>query len=244
MFGFNRNGISLNNMGTSEKISVKIRLFAGLREQAKISVLKVQLSVGTTVNSSLAIIVDSVPGNLMIGPQVMFAVNRSYVDGEKVLRDGDELALIPPVSGGQTIDNELIEITPYDLESDPIIKFVTTDVDGAVVAFFGVTRKYNEGRKVNYLEYEAFEPMALEQVRGLIHEIREKWDVGKVGFAHRTGIVPIGQTSMILAVGSPHRAVAFEAALYFVDKLKTTVPIWKKECFQGGEIWIEGHSEH
>jgi len=231
-------------MGTSEKITVTIRLFAGLREQANISVLKIQLDVGTTVNSSLATIVDAAPGNLLIGMQVMFAVNRSYVVGDTVLRDGDELALIPPVSGGQTNETELIEITSHDLEPVEIIKFVTTDVDGAVVTFLGVTREQNEGRKVNCLEYEAFEPMASEQIKDLIYEIREKWDVGKVGFAHRTGIVPIGQTSMILALGSPHRAAAFEAALYFVDKLKISVPIWKKEHFQGGEIWIEGHREH
>ena len=131
-----------------------------------------------------------------------------------------------------------ILITGEPLDPDPLTRHVTTDEDGAVVTFLGVTRDHNAGRRVEYLEYEAYRPMADEQIRAIIGEMQSRWEIGRVAIAHRTGRVDIGETSMVVAVGAPHRRPAFEAALHFIDRLKETVPIWKKEYFEGGEVWI------
>ena len=107
-----------------------------------------------------------------------------------------------------------------------------------MVTFLGVTRDHNEGRKVLHLDYEAYQPMAENKIVEIIGEMRSKWELGKIAIAHRTGRIDIGETSMVVAVGSAHRRPAFEASLYFVDRLKEIVPIWKREFFEGGEVWI------
>jgi MoaE-MoaD fusion protein len=181
----------------------------------------------------------------------MVAVNGEYAEMTVTLHDGDEVALIPPVSGGsekmagpaanrqgRVREFQAIQITDMPLDAAPLIDYVRADQDGAVVTFYGVTRDHNEGRRVKYLEYEAYEPMATRKIEEIIAEMKLKWEIGRVSVAHRTGRVNIGETSMVLAVSAPHRRPAFEAALYFVDRLKEIVPIWKKEYFEGGDVWI------
>jgi molybdopterin synthase catalytic subunit len=226
------------------KIEVEIRFFAGLRERAGKDRLPVSLPAGATVADALVVAGKAVPGGLKGRGNIMYALNREYVTPEVELHDGDELALIPPVSGGavarkrRTGAFQSILITEEPLDPEPFTNYVTTDEDGAVVTFLGVTRNNNEGRRVEYLEYEAYRPMADEQIAAIIGEMKAKWKIGRVAVAHRTGRVDIGETSMVVAVGAPHRRPAFEAALYFVDRLKEVVPIWKKEVFEGGEVWI------
>lgn len=225
-------------------MNVTVRLFAGLRERAKTDSVIVSLNEGATVQDAIAAAREQVSSDLEIFGHIMLAVNRAYVEQDHVLSDGDELALIPPVSGGSVLHTGLpdnfqnVLITSDPLDPDPLTNHVTTDQDGAVVAFLGVTRDHNSGRKVEYLEYEAYRPMADEQIQDLIKEMKEKWEIGRVAVAHRTGRVDIGETSMVVAVGAPHRKPAFDAALYFIDRLKEVVPIWKKEYFEGGEVWI------
>lgn len=132
----------------------------------------------------------------------------------------------------------MILITEEPLDPRAVADGVRADTDGAVITFEGVTRDHNDGRRVEYLEYEAYRPMADEQISRLIDEMKERWDIDRVAVAHRTGRVDIGETSLVVAVSAAHRRPAFEASLYFIDRLKEVVPIWKKEYFEGGEAWI------
>ena len=134
-----------------------------------------------------------------------------------------------------TID---VTITEGALDPAPLVGRVRSDRDGCVVTFLGVTRDHNDGRRVLHLEYEAYRPMAERKMTEVIGEMKARWDIGSVAVAHRVGRVDIGEASMVLAVSAPHRGPAFEAAQYFVDQLKKVVPIWKKEFFEGGEVWI------
>ncbi len=229
-------------------MQVTVRLFAGLRERARTDSISVELQDGPhgpSVQDAIDAAGAQVEGGLQMRGHIMIALNRSYVEPEHNVKDGDEIALIPPVSGGAVLHTGLPEdafqnvlITSDPLDPEPLTNHVTTDEDGAVVTFLGVTRNNNAGRQVDYLEYEAYRPMADEQITAVIAEMKEKWDIGRVAVAHRTGRVDIGETSMVLAVGAAHRRPAFEAALYFIDRLKEVVPIWKKEHFEGGEVWI------
>jgi molybdopterin synthase catalytic subunit len=225
-------------------IQVEVRFFAGLRERAGRRSMTVSLPARATVGDAVKEASAAVPGGLTMRGNIMYALNREYVTLDVEVHDGDELALIPPVSGGAVAKKQRaggfqeILITEKPLDPEPFTNYVTTDEDGAVVTFLGVTRNNNEGRRVEYLEYEAYRPMADEQIAAIIGEMKAKWKIGRVAVAHRTGRVDIGETSMVVAVGAPHRRPAFEAALYFVDRLKEVVPIWKKEVFEGGEVWI------
>ena len=203
--------------------------------------MEVDAVEGMTVADAVSAARTTAPGDPSPGSSVMLALNGEYVQADERINAGDELALIPPVSGGSDeIKNESdwVFITPDVLNEAPLTEFVTTGVDGAVVTFLGVTRNHNEGRVVDYLSYEAYQPMAENKIVEIIGEMREKWELGKIAIAHRTGRVDIGETSMAVAVSSAHRKPAFESALYFVDRLKEIVPIWKKEIFEGGEVWI------
>ena len=134
-----------------------------------------------------------------------------------------------------TID---VTITEKRLDPAPLVERVRSDRDGCVVTFLGVTRDHNEGRRVLYLEYEAYRPMAERKMAEIIDEMKARWEIGSAAVAHRVGRVDVGETSMVVAVSAPHRGPAFEAAMHFVDRLKRVVPIWKKEFFEGGEVWI------
>ena len=240
-------------------MQVTVRLFAGLRERAGTGSIVVTLpdeasdAAGTlraggaprpTVQDAIDAASATVEGGLQVRGHVMLALNREYVEADHTVSNGDELAIVPPVSGGAAAPTGLPEnfqnvlITSEPLDPGPMTHHVTTDADGAVVTFLGVTRDHNAGRRVEYLEYEAYRPMADKQIYVIIDEMKARWEIGKVAVAHRTGRVDIGETSMVVAVGAPHRKPAFEAALYFVDRLKEIVPIWKKEFFEGGEVWI------
>ncbi len=228
-------------------MQVTVRLFAGLRERAQTHSITVTLpdDLPATVQDAIEAASAEVEGRLQMRGHIMLALNREYVEADHNVKNGDEIALIPPVSGGAPFETGLPEnafqnvlITAEPLDPEPLTRHVTTDQDGAVVTFLGVTRDNNAGRSVDYLEYEAYRPMADEQIQVLIEEMQARWEIGKVAVAHRTGRVDIGETSMVVAVGAPHRKPAFEAALYFIDRLKEVVPIWKKEYFEGGEVWI------
>ncbi len=228
------------------ELSITLRLFASVRERAGTSKVDLTLPEGTDVEGALVAASTLVPGEWKLPSRLLIAVNGEYAQMSTVLNDGDEVALIPPVSGGaggpparrKPATPPEVLITDQPIDDQSLVAQVKTDRDGAVVTFLGVTRDHNDGRSVLYLEYEAYQPMAEQKMLEIIAEMKARWEISRVAVVHRTGRVDIGETSMVLAVSAPHRRPAFEAALHFIDRLKESVPIWKKEHFTGGEVWV------
>ena len=214
---------------------VNVRLFASYRERAGRSQFKLEVPSGATVGSLAADVHRCFPGMTKSPESLVVAVNREYRNHQYEIHDGDEIALIPPVSGGA----DLIEITHEPLDPEAITARVRRPSNGAVLTFLGTTRAQTADRTVLHLEYEAYEPMALDKLAEIAAEIRDRWDVEDVAIAHRLGRLEIEDISLVVAVASPHRKDAFEACQYSVDRIKEIVPIWKKEHFEGGEVWIE-----
>lgn len=220
-------------------LTVNVLFFAGARQRAGTARVQLQLQQPTTVHKAAQAACQAAPSKHQLPSNVAFAVNNSYAQADKLVNDGDEIAILPPVSGGaQLAYAPYILIAPDPIDTSAISDRVASDSDGAVVIFNGITRNNNQGRTVTKLEYEAYSPMAENTMLQVIEEMHDQWNIGAVAIAHRTGNVDIGQVSMCLAVSAPHRADAFSAAQYFVDELKKRVPIWKKEHFVGGEVWI------
>ena len=165
------------------------------------------------------------------------AVNGEFAESDRKLKDGDEVAFLPPFSGGEPG----ARLTDERLDSQGIARLLVTESHGALVVFEGVVRAWSEGRRVLHLEYEAFEPMALAKMEGICEEMKARWGVA-VTMPHRLGRMGIGEVSLVVAVASPHRKEAFVACQYAVDRIKEIVPIWKKEVFVDGEAWV-GHQE-
>ena len=206
---------------------VRVRLFAGLRERAGTGALEVELPDG-------ALLGDVWPA-LGLGEEpsgLLFAVNRVYADRERELTAGDEVAVIPPVSGG----NFRLSAAPLSVEA--VVAEVRTEAAGAVATFIGTTRARSRGRDVVYLEYEAYEGMAEDMMAQLAAELARCHELCAVAIHHRVGRVEIGEVSVVIAVSAPHRAAALEACREAIDELKVSVPLWKKEVYAGGEEWI------
>lgn len=224
-------------------MKITVRYFAGLRERIGQPSQILELPDGTRVRTALDITLGGLKKSHDTLPRVMMAVNGEYVEPDSELHDGDELALIPPVSGGDTegrllASNVFVRITGERVDPAPLVEKVRSNSDGCVVLFVGVTRDHHIGRRVLHLEYEAYQPMAEQEMTAIIERMKTGWDIGSVAVVHRVGRVDIGEASMVLAVSAPHRGPAFEAASFFVDELKKTVPIWKKEFFEDGEVWV------
>jgi molybdopterin synthase catalytic subunit/molybdopterin converting factor small subunit len=204
---------------------VTVRLFAGLRERAGRP--RVELE-------DVARIEDVWPA-LELGPEpsgLLYAVNRSYVEPGHELVDGDEVALIPPVSGGSF----LLVARPLDVAA--VVHEVEDPEAGAVASFVGTVRRRSRGRDVLHLEYEAYEEMAEPMLARLGDELTERHGLCGVAIHHRLGRVEIGQASVVIAVSAPHRSAALDACREAIETLKTTIPLWKKEVYEGGEEWI------
>jgi len=171
------------------------------------------------------------------------SLNQEYVSWDAVLATGDEIAFLPPVSGGEieTADtDDLFRIVHDPIDSDEFVESLKAPEDGALVVFDGFVRNSFKGHATEYLVYEAYEPMAHAKMREIGVQIREKFSIHRLAIVHRLGRLDIGETSVLIAVSSPHRAAAFDACRYAIDTLKRTVPIWKKEYFVGGAVWAEG----
>jgi molybdopterin synthase catalytic subunit len=208
-------------------VKVRVRLFAALRERAGTSNVEVELPEGASVGD--------VWSTLDLGAEpegLLYAVNRGYAEKSSPLSAGDEVAVIPPVSGG---DFRLSD-TPLSLEA--VVDEVKTDDAGAIATFVGTTRARSRGRDVLHLEYEAYEGMAEGVMAELAAALKARHELCEVAIHHRVGRVEIGETSVVIAVSAPHRAPALNACHEAIDELKVTVPLWKKEVYEGGEEWI------
>ena len=224
-----------------ESLEVVVRFFALYRERAGRGALPINMSPGSTLSQLIEEIRVRFPKLAPPEVSIVAAVNGEYGSPDTVLHDGDDIALIPPVSGGES----MIEITRQPLKPEEITAKVRKDTNGAVVTFLGTTRVFAEGKKVVYLEYEAYEDMALRELEKIRAEILSESQLEDMAISHRIGRVDIGEISLVVAVASPHRKAAFEACHQAVDRLKETVPIWKKEAFEDGYHWVacESH-EH
>jgi molybdopterin synthase catalytic subunit/molybdopterin converting factor small subunit len=205
-------------------MGVTVRLFAGLRERAGWSRRDVEAATVADVWPQLGL--GDEPAGLL------YAVNLEYADRDRELADGDEVALIPPVSGGAFLLSE------EPLDPGAAVAEVQSDEAGAVATFIGTTRVHSRGRTVHYLDYEAYGGMAEKVMAELAESLQAKHDLCAVAIHHRVGRVDIGGISVVIAVSAAHRAAALAACAEAIDTLKETVPLWKKEVYEGGEEWI------
>ncbi|HEV2175684.1 MAG TPA: molybdenum cofactor biosynthesis protein MoaE [Terriglobia bacterium] len=182
---------------------------------------------------------DRFPRLAEISASLVVAVNQEVAEQSLALADGDEVAFLPPVSGGSGGD-DVFRITRDVLRADDLARELKAPDDGAVVTFEGIVRDNLHGRKTRYLEYEAYEPMALRKMEEISGEARRKFPIDRIGIVHRVGRLEIGETSVAIIVTAAHRHAAFDACHYLIDRLKQVVPIWKKEHFADGAIWAEG----
>jgi MoaE-MoaD fusion protein len=203
---------------------VTVRLFAGLREQAGWSSREVEAATVGDVWAALGL--GEEPAGLL------YAVNREYAPRERRLRDGDEVALIPPVSGGA------FRVTEEPLRLEAAVAEVADERAGGIATFTGTVRRRSRGREVLRLEYDAYAEMAEDVMAQLASELESAHDLCAVAIHHRVGRLEIGEASVVIAISAPHRQDALAACREAIDRLKETVPLWKKEVYEGGEEWI------
>jgi molybdopterin synthase catalytic subunit len=169
---------------------------------------------------------------------LLLAVNQEIADLTRALQDGDEVAFLPPVSGGSSRDSYLL--TGFPIPTADLVRQQMASEDGAVVVFEGVVRNNSGGRRTLYLAYEAYEPMAIRKMEEIGEEAKRKFEIDHIGIIHRLGRLEIGETSVAIIVTAAHRRAAFGACQFAIDRLKEIVPIWKKEYFEDGSVWAEG----
>jgi molybdopterin synthase catalytic subunit len=216
-------------------------LFARYREAAGHDRVEVDIPDGGSVEAAWAAVVMRHPELDRFRPYTLFAIGTDYVQSDATLRPGEELCCFPPVSGGA---DDLYRVTDQPLSEAALSEAVADPEVGGIVAFSGVVRNETGGRRVKFLEYEAHPPMAEAKMREIGEAVRARWaGVRRVAMAHRIGRLEIGEASVIIAVGAAHRREAFEACRFAIDRLKETVPVWKKEHFEDGEVWVGLQSE-
>lgn len=218
---------------------ITARFFAWHRDVVGVPHLELDVEEGTTTGDVWTRLADQYPRLAGATRSLMFAVNQAYADPTTALRDGDEVAFIPPVSGGSDAPFRPFVVTEQPLRSEPVAAYVQTPADGAVVLFSGVARDNSEGKATAHLHYEAYAEMAEPVLARIAEEAAERWTIGRVAVHHRTGPLAIGETAVIVAVAAPHRHGAFAAAEYIMDRIKEIAPIWKRETWADGTTeWI------
>lgn len=225
-------------------MQVRVLPFGILKEWLGAAGLTVELREAATVTDLLQQLTSTHSARDLRG--IAVGVNAEFATAGHVLHDGDEVALLPPVSGGCAAEPgagekpSTVALVREWIDSEQYIDDAKSAEDGAVVVFDGIVRNNSRGRRTLYLDYEAYEEMALGQMRGLAEQARSRFAVRHVTLIHRLGRLEIGETSVLIVVSAAHRAAAFEASRWLIDTLKQTVPIWKKETFADGAVWAPG----
>jgi molybdopterin synthase catalytic subunit len=221
---------------------VRVLFFGQLREITGLQQEDAELGEGARLEDLFAHYGEQFPKLLEFRASVAASINQEYAPWRAPLSQNDEVAFLPPVSGGQqtVTDSDLFELTRTAIRGEEIVKAMRAPEDGAAVIFDGFVRNNFRGRETLYLQYEAYEPMALAKITEIGAQIREKFTVSRIAIVHRLGRLNVGETSVFIVVSAPHRAAAFDACRYAIDTLKRTVPIWKKEYFADGSVWAEG----
>ncbi len=233
---------------------VHVLAFGVLKDWIGSQAVSVELAEGASVAALLERLRATAPACPAAGilGSIAVSVNAEYAQASRILRDGDEVGLLPPVSGGCAARmanpsdesrgdaNVTVVLTRERIDAGKLISAAKCGEDGAVVVFDGIVRNHSRGRRTLGLDYEAYEEMALRQMRELAAKARERFGARRVTLAHRLGRLEIGETSVLIVVASAHRSAAFEACRWLIDTLKQTVPIWKKETFADGAVWAPG----
>ncbi len=236
----------------SESIHLRVLFFGQLRELAGASEMDWELPAGSTSTELFGAVGLAFPKVAAMRGSIVLARNAEFLHGPAILADGDEIAFLPPVSGGsdtpwlheiRTPEGHFFGLTRQPIDGTHLAREILRAEDGAFVNFEGVVRNHSGGRKTRYLDYECYEALAIKTMATIGQEIARTHEVGRVAIVHRLGRLEIGETSVAVVVTSPHRRPAFDAALEGINRLKTTVPIWKKEHFEDGEVWVEGEWE-
>jgi molybdopterin synthase catalytic subunit len=228
---------------------VRILFFGVLKEIVGKSIDLIDLPEGASVSDVLAFYGAENPRLKETFSSLALAVNQEYSGPDAKLKANDEIALLPPVSGGSAAETptgqpagrrRYASIIRETIDAERIVAGLKRGEDGAALIFEGIVRNQTRGRKTEYLDYEAYEEMALGKMESLAGEALQRFQIRDVAIVHRLGRIEIGQTSVVIAVVSAHRAAAFEACRWLIDALKRTIPIWKKEHFEDGAIWADG----
>jgi MoaE-MoaD fusion protein len=220
---------------------LRVLFFGQLREIVGAAEQSCEIADGARLEDLYQVCTRRFPGLAEFRPSVAASINQEYAPWNAAPRPGDEVAFLPPVSGGTTqVFEDIFEIVRSTVSTETIVASLKAAEDGAVAVFEGIVRNHSRGKSTLYLEYEAYEPMALAKMREIGANMRRAFAIDRLAMVHRLGRLEIGETSVLIAVSSAHRAAALDACRYGIDALKRLVPIWKKEYFSDGAIWSEG----
>ncbi|HEV2883985.1 MAG TPA: molybdopterin converting factor subunit 1 [Pyrinomonadaceae bacterium] len=232
---------------SGEAIQIKVLFFGAARDVVGQEKLELEVRKSPPASEVFEEILEKFPELRRFGRSLLFAVNQEYARPDRMIQAGDELAVFPPVSGGASAapeaeDNDFFELTTEPIDVGEVSRRVVLAHCGATVSLDGYAREWTHGRRTVHLFYEAYAPMALREMQRLGREAHQLFEIAHIGIVHRTGRLEIGETSVVIAVSAPHRRAAFDACQWAIQELKRTVPIWKKEVFEDGEIWVEGET--
>lgn len=217
-------------------MNIQVLFFGAARDAVDANQLELSLDAPATVASAFRKLVESFPALERFGRSLLFAVNQEYATPDTLLNENDELAIFPPVSGGN--GHDFFELTTETIDVGAVARRVVLPECGATITLDGYAREWTKGKRTLYLVYEAYEPMAVTEMERLGVEAHKQFEIAHIGIVHRTGRVDIGETSVVIAVSAPHRHAAFQACEWAIKELKRTVPIWKKEIYADGESWV------
>jgi len=219
-------------------VFLKVLFFGQLRDVAGVAEDRPELPDGALLEDVFQHYAARFPRMTELRPSIVFARNQQFSDPSAAVQEGDEIAFLPPVSGGS--DRNYYALTRDPIDTQALRALLLEGTDGAIVDFLGVVRNNTKGRPTRFLDYECYEPMALKIMAEIGESIAASHATGRIAMVHRLGRMEIGEASVAIVVTAPHRRPAFEAALEGINRLKKLVPIWKKEHFEDGEVWVEG----
>jgi molybdopterin synthase catalytic subunit len=219
----------------TQAVNIRVLFFGAARDAVEANELDLAVAAPATVSSAFQSLKTRFSTLERFGRSLLFAVNQEYATPETELKENDELAVFPPVSGGS---HDFFELTTEAIDVGEVARRVVLPECGATVTLDGYAREWTKGKHTLYLIYEAYDAMALTEMQRLAAEAHKQFEIAHIGIVHRTGRIEIGETSVVIAASAPHRRAAFQACEWAIKELKRTVPIWKKEIFEGGENWL------